>query len=59
MTTSNALVDTLSPTPADPSESPERPLETRLGEALGRIAEDARDAAERYARDTEVPEGGE
>ena len=39
---------------------PERPsVEERLSDLLARVREDARIDPKGYARDTEVPEGGE
>lgn len=49
------------PQPLSQPRHPERraPLAERLAVTLGEIREDARRAPVQYARDTEVPEGGE
>ncbi len=39
--------------------APKRSVEDKLTALLGRVREDARERPEEYARDTEVPEGGE
>jgi hypothetical protein len=44
---------------AVPDHAPKKTLEERLGEVLTQVQVDARKAPQRYARDTEVPEGGE
>lgn len=52
--TGNAAVDT----DARDQRSPEN-VEDRLADLLARVRDDARTRPNEYARDTEVPEGGE
>ena len=44
---------------AHPEQSPKENVEERLSKLLARVREDAKEAPDAYARDTEVPEGGE